>query len=207
MAKIKGGIGTTFSGKAGGMIFSEWKGIPVMRAAFSRGKNSWSEKQVMHRQRFKAINEYCRKCKYTLIPQIWNLAAKNRHGYNLFVKYNSPAFALDGELTAVDKLHFSAGVLPFPQQITAKRKDDDASKVEVSWTNDEHLSQVYAHDELMVVCAYPDRFTDPVATGALRKTGSALIDLPANPENITGIWLFFRAYKKDGYSGDQYFGI
>jgi hypothetical protein len=59
----------------------------------------------------------------------------------------------------------------------------------------------------MMVCAYPDRFTDPAATGILRKTGSALIDLPANPENITGIWLFFRSYKKDGYSGDQYFGI
>ena len=59
----------------------------------------------------------------------------------------------------------------------------------------------------MMVCAYPDRFTEPVATGVLRKTESALIDLPANPENITGIWLFFRAYKKDGYSWDQYFAL
>jgi len=31
-------------------------------------------------------------------------------------------------------------------------------------------------------------------------------DLPEDYENIGGIWLFFRAYKKDGYSGDQYFG-
>jgi hypothetical protein len=34
-----------------------------------------------------------------------------------------------------------------------------------------------------------------------------LIDLPEDNENIGGIWLFFRANKKDGYSGDQYFGI
>jgi hypothetical protein len=41
----------------------------------------------------------------------------------------------------------------------------------------------------------------------LRKKGGALIDLPEDDENIGGIWLFFRAYKKDGYSGDQYFGM
>jgi hypothetical protein len=50
-------------------------------------------------------------------------------------------------------------------------------------------------------------FKEPIATGVMRKTGEALIDLPADYENIEGIWLFFRAYKKDGYSGDQYFGI
>jgi hypothetical protein len=35
----------------------------------------------------------------SLIPQIWNLAAENGHGRNLFVKTNSPAFALAGIFT------------------------------------------------------------------------------------------------------------
>ena len=96
----------------------------------------------MHRQRFKAISEYCNKYNYTLIPQIWNLAAENGHGRNLFVKANSPAFALDGQLAEVEKLHFSAGKLPLPQQLKAERSATDPSKVEVSWTNDENLSQV-----------------------------------------------------------------
>jgi hypothetical protein len=207
MARIKGGIGTGYSGKAGGVIFSEWKGIPVMRAAFSRSKNSWSEKQVMHRQRFKAINDYCRKYKYTLIPQIWNLAAENGHGYNLFVKANTPAFALNGELVETEKLHFSAGKLPVPRQFSAKRSDSDPSKVEVSWINDENLPQDYASDVLMMVCAYPGRFTDPIATGAQRRQEGALIDLPADYQNVTGIWLFFVASKKESYSPDQYFRI
>ena len=56
MARIKNGM--VLSGKAVRMIFSEWKGIPVMRAALVRSKNSWSEKQVLHRQRFKAINGF-----------------------------------------------------------------------------------------------------------------------------------------------------
>jgi hypothetical protein len=49
-----------------------------------------------------------------------------------------------------------------------------------------------------MVCVCPDRFS---------KSGSALIDLPEGAEMITGIWLFFRGYKGEAYSGDQWFGI
>ncbi len=204
MARIKGGI---LKGKVGGSVYTEWNGIEVVRSLPRRSKNGWSEKQLLHRQRFAAINAYCAKYKYSLIPLIWNLAAENRHGYNLFLKANSPAFALDGALAEVEKLHFSAGKLPIPQHIKAKRSADDPSKVEVTWVNDENLSSVYSHDGLMMVAGYPDHFTAPIATGVLRKAGEALIELPADAENISGIWLFFRSYKKDGYSEDQYFGI
>lgn len=204
MARIKGGIVT---GKIGNVVYSGWKGIEVVKSAPNRSKNSWSERQILHRKRFKAISEYCNKYRYTLIPQIWNLAAENGHGRNLFVKANTPAFALDGELTAIDKLHFSAGNIPMPQQFKAKRMESDPLKVEVAWTIDENLSPVYLHDELMMVCGYPDHFTDPIATGIIRNAGESLIDLPAEPESISGIWLFFRAYKQDAYSWDQYFGI
>ena len=204
MARIKGGI---LIGKMGGAVYSVWNGIETLKALPHHSKNSWSEKQLLHRKRFKAINEYCAKYKYSLIPLIWNLTAEYRHGYNLFLKSNSSAFALDGELTAPEKLHFSAGNLPLPQQFTAKRQESDPSKLEVSWTIDENLSAVYSHDELMMVAGYADYFTVPIATGVQRKKGETLIDLPADPENITGIWLFFRAHKKDGYSWDQYFGI
>jgi hypothetical protein len=204
MAKIRGGI---VVGKIGNVVYSEWKGIEVLKTAPVRSKNSWSERQVIQRQRFKAISEYCNNYRYTLIPQIWNLAAKNMSGRNLFLKANAPAFALDGELTAVDKLHFSAGDLPLPQQFTAKRKDDDPFKVEVTWTIDDNLSPVYLDDELMLVAGNADKFTGPIATGVLRKKGSAVISLRADPENFKSIWLLFRAYKKDGYSWNQWFGI
>jgi hypothetical protein len=204
MAKVRGGL---LRGMVGNLVLTNWKDIEVVRTAPLRSKNSWSERQLMHRKRFKAISEYCNKYGYSLIPQIWNLAAKNGHGRNLFVKANTPAFAMDGELTAVEKLHFSAGNLPIPQQFTAKRKDDDPLKIEVTWTIDDNLSPVYLDDELMMVAGNAETFTTPIATGVLRKHGTAVIGLPADPENITSIWLFFRAYKKDGYSWDQWFGI
>ncbi len=207
MAQVKGGIAQGLSGKAGGVVFVLRDGKTYIRSIPIRGKNSWSPRQQMHRVRFKAVNDYCIKYKYSLIPQIWNLAGARGRGYHQFLKANMPAFGLDGHLEEVEKLHFSAGKLPLPQHFKAKRSDDTPSKVEVNWLNDTNLSQVYSHDELMMVTGYPDHRTAPIATGVLRSKGNALIDLPDGYETIGGIYLFFAAYKRDGYSPDQYFGL
>jgi hypothetical protein len=206
MARTKAGNGQGYSGKVGGVVYVQSNGQEIIRTVQVRGKNSWSDKQEQHRLRFKAINEYCGK-NIPLIKLIWNMASETRHGYNLFLKANAPAFAQDGKLAFTDKLHFSAGIIPLPPIFTAKPSDGDPTKIEVKWTDEEYFANLYSRDELMMVCAYPDRFTKPIATGVLRKKGSALIDLPEGAEAIKGIWLFFRGYKGAAYSWDQWFGI
>jgi hypothetical protein len=207
MARRKAGIGQGYSGKVGGIVQVQSNGLEIIRMVQVRSKKSWSEKQLLHRERFKKINEYCGKYTGSLIPLIWNPAAEFGHGYNLFLKANSPAFSQEGELAFADKLHFSAGKIPLPPLFTAKRAEGDSSKVEVKWTDEDYFAGIYTYDELMMVAGFPDHFTKPIATGVIRKKGEALIDLPEDYSTITGIWLFFRAHKKDGYSGDQYFAI
>jgi len=203
MARIKG---NKMIGKVGNVVYTEWNGIEVVKSLASRSKNSWSDKQELHRQRFAAINEYCGK-NALVIQTIWNLAAENRHGYNLFLKANAPAFDQDGQLAFTDKLHFSAGKIPLPPVFTAKRSAEDPSKIEVSWADEEYFAGLHSHDELMMVAGNVGQFTQPIATGVLRKKGEALLNLPQGYEDATGIWLFFRGDKKDGYSEDSWFGI
>ncbi|HEY3388916.1 MAG TPA: DUF6266 family protein [Prolixibacteraceae bacterium] len=207
MAQLRNGIESGLSGRVGGVVYARSKGINIVRSVPVRSKNSWTPRQLLHRLRFKAVNDYCAKYKYTLIRQIWNLADEYGHGYNLFLKANMPAFGLDGQLADVEKLHFSAGKLPLPLHFKAHRSALDPSKVEVSWLNDENLSRVYYHDELMMVAWYPDHTTAPIITGVKRIQGETVIDLPAGFESITGIYLFFASHDRDGYSPDQYFGI
>lgn len=207
MAQFKGGIEGGLSGRVGGIVYARSKGINIVRTAPVRSKNSWTPRQLLHRARFKAINEYCAKYKLSLIRQIWNLADENGHGYNLFLKSNMPAFGLDGQLEEVGKLHFSAGELPLPLHFKAQRSAGDPSKAEVSWMNDGNLSPVYNHDELMMIAWYPDHTTAPIATGVERIKGQGVIDLPEGFEAITGIWLFFTSYHRTAYSPDQYFGL
>jgi len=207
MAIVKGGLAQGLSGKAGGVVFVLRDGNTYIRSLPERSKNSWSPRQQMHRVRFKAINDYCAKYKHSLIPQIWNLAGVHGHGYNQFLKANMPAFGPDGQLEEVEKLHFSAGKLPLPQNLKATRSNDTPSKVDVSWINDTKLPKVNLQDELIMVAGYPDHRTTPIATGILRSKCNALIDLPDEYKTITGIYLFFAAYTKDAYSPDQYFGL
>src|SRR5665647_555384 len=105
MARIKGGV---LRGKVGPTVSTVWNGIEVVRALPQRPKNAWSEPQLLHSKSFKSLNVYCGKYRYSLIPQIWNLSAQYGHAYNAFLKANSAAFALDGKLTDVEKLHFSS---------------------------------------------------------------------------------------------------
>jgi hypothetical protein len=43
--------------------------------------------------------------------------------------------------------------------LKAKRSAGDPSKVVVSWENDENLSPVFSHDELMMMAGFPDHYT------------------------------------------------
>jgi hypothetical protein len=83
MARRKAGHGQGYSGKVGGIVQVQLNGQEIIRMVQVRSKKSWSEKQLLHRKRFKMINEYCGKYIHSLIPTIWNLAAEYRHGYNL----------------------------------------------------------------------------------------------------------------------------
>ncbi len=207
MAQLRGGIESGLSGRIGGVVYARSKGINIVRSVPIRSKNSWTPRQLLHRQRFKAVNDYCTKYKYTLIRQIWNLADEYGHGYNLFLQANMPAFGLDGQLSEVEKLHFSAGKLPLPMQFKAKQSVGDPAKVEVTWVNDENMAKVFNYDELMMVVGYSDHSTAPIATGVRRSLCTALIDLPAGYESGTGIYLFFAAYDRKSYSPDQYFRL
>jgi hypothetical protein len=69
------------------------------------------------------------------------------------------------------------------------------------------LEEFLSRNQLMMVAGNGNQFTAPIATGVLRKKGSAVINLPADPENFKSIWLFFRTYRKDAFSWDQWFGI
>jgi hypothetical protein len=82
-------------------------------------------------------------------------------------------------------------------------KNYKGTNLKMELVSEEFLSR----NQLMMVAGSAEKFTAPIATGVLRKQGTAVIDLPADPVDITSIWLFFRAYRKDGYSWDQWFGI
>jgi hypothetical protein len=208
MARLKGGIESMISGKIGGVVFVQTKWGKYARSVPTRGKKRpWSPKQVMARKRFSAVYAFWKQFQRTPFKQIWDEAAEMMSGYNFYLKTNMPAFGEDGALIDPERLHFSAGKLPLPHRLNAKRMESDPTKIEASWQNDEGSGVARPDDELMMMVSNDGKFIGPIATGAIRRQETAVIQLPAVTGTIQGIYLFFGSDKRKLYSPDIYLGI
>ena len=129
------------------------------------------------------------------------------HAINLFMKTNMPAFGPEGELMDIERLHFSTGQLPLPQLLNPVRMPGDPEKIEVTWQNDSGNAHARSNDELLVMIAHDGKFAGPIETGCIRKTESAVIQIPVGTGTVQGIYLFFASKERMFYSTDQYFKL
>jgi hypothetical protein len=63
------------------------------------------------------------------------------------------------------------------------------------------------YDELMMMVSNDGKFLGPIATGAIRRQETALVQLQTVAGTIQGIYLLFGSEKRKLYSPDIYFGI
>jgi hypothetical protein len=202
MAMFKGGAGGILSGMVGNVVVANYgNGKVVLRRA--PGKRKFTQLQKQNWGRFGAVSAFWKQFDRSPVQQIWKVAEEGRRGINLFMNANSPAFNAEGILEDISRLHFSAGKLPLPNKMTVNKTADDPLKIEVTWKDDQG-GLAHSDDELMMMTASAGKFTGPSATGALRKKGSAEIELS---ENAEGIYLFFASEKRKLYSPDQFFAL
>jgi hypothetical protein len=200
--------GSNIAGGVGNLVFFSYNGNNYVRTApRKRSKNSWSEHQVQNRKRFSALSAFWRQFRFGPIKQIWQVAEEGKKCNCLFFEINAPAFGPDGALVDPEWLHFSAGQLPQAHKLAANLVVGDSDKVEVTWQYDEGNRMAWFDDELMMMVSNDGKFLGPIATGAIRRQESAVIQLPAVTGTIQGIYLFFGSDKRKLYSPDIYFGI
>ncbi len=207
MGRIKSGANGNISGLVGNLVFVQGKGQTIVRTRQVRSKKSWSEKQNQHRQRFSEVAVFCQPLKRTVIQPIWNKIDPNRIGYNLFVKANMAAFALNGELADQSLLHFADGHLPPLTGCQVQRHPGLNQAITVSWVNDSLLRQPLLTDELLLMVATAAGIKGPIETGIQRGVGSGQLILPAGYGEVTAIWLFWASADRQRYSADRYFAL
>ena len=86
MAKMKRNIGDSVSGKLGNVVFVQMGGNSYVRSAAFRTKNSWSEQQIVYRQRLSKISQLWNSFKSEQTKKIWSLAVESMNGYAWFIK-------------------------------------------------------------------------------------------------------------------------
>ncbi|WP_430972407.1 hypothetical protein [Sunxiuqinia rutila] len=207
MAKIRDGLLGSVSGKLGPLVVVKRGDTSYVRAAPQYSKDSWSDRQKQHRQRFKAVNTFCQQYKQQVIVPIWNRLSGNSSGYHMFLKANMPAFGHQGQLEDPSLLHFADGSLPLPFKLGVAVRPDGSDQLEVSWLNDEGIASIRLSDELWYITTSADGFQGPYESGLHRSAQGGLLTLPEESSSYDGIYLFFASPDRGAFSPDRFLVI
>lgn len=199
MARMKQVIGEQPSGKLMNVVFYQRYGKSFVRAA-PKKRESYTEEQVLYRQRISKASTLWRSLKSEDTSKIWNLAAEGMNNYAWFMKANLPALAMDGSLIDVRLIKVSDGKLPLPQNLKAERMSGDESSIMVSWQNDPHTNAERLKDEVLAISYADGKFSKIIATGLKRSYLKGSFTLPAKPENVSHVFLFMASDNGEGYS-------
>jgi len=199
MAKVEDILSNKISGRVGNVVYATLNGQTIVRSLPKTNPDKRTPAQLRNQERFRLIHQFCAPFKRILIPQIWNGHAKTDNGYNLFVKTNTPAFGLDGELTDPKKIRLSIGNLPLPEQMEVHRIEG-SQRIQMSWQKSRTLGGLTLKDKLMVISAGEGRFSELKATGLKRYDLGGTFELPEMASPATLVYLFFESLDQRYYS-------
>ena len=208
MAILKGGVDGPISGLVGTVICYKVGEVNYVRGKIGqRSKNSWSEKQVLHRKRISGVGSFWKSLSKNPARASWRAAAGLLPGFSLFVKTNLAAFSADGSQIDLEYLHLSTGPLPLPHLLKASVTEGNPTLWEASWINDSGKGLAKLKDELLVMVVRDGKFSNSIATGAKRGDQSASVQLPGGEGTVQGIYLSFASSDRASYSLDQFFVV
>jgi Family of unknown function (DUF6266) len=132
MATYKNGILGSFSGKIGSVVFTTWKGIPVIRSKPIRKKINPSPLQEQQRAKFKLISGFLKPLK-DLLNQTFHQSAMGMSWFNKALSENKSAIIGNYPLTAIDypKILLSKGKLPLGEPPTISSQE--SGKLLLTW--------------------------------------------------------------------------
>ena len=208
MAILKGGVDGPISGLVGTVICYKVGEVNYVRGKIGqRSKNSWSEKQVLHRKRISGVGSFWKSLSKNPARASWRAAAGLLPGFSLFVKTNLAAFSADGSQIDLEYLHLSTGPLPLPHLLKASVTEGNPTLWEATWLNDTGKGLAKLKDELLVMVVRDGKFSNSIATGAKRGDQSASVQLPGGEGTVQGIYLSFASSDRASYSLDQFFVV
>jgi hypothetical protein len=124
MATYKNGILGSFSGKIGSVVFTTWKGIPVIRSKPIRKNINPSPLQEQQRARFKLISGFLKPLK-DLLNQTFHQSAMGMSWFNKALSENKSAITGNYPFIAIDytKILLSKGKLPLGEPPTISSQE------------------------------------------------------------------------------------
>ncbi|WP_374166371.1 DUF6266 family protein [Arcticibacter sp. MXS-1] len=209
MGEIRTGANGGFSGKAGSVIGSKWRGISYIRGLARSINRKSTQAQVEQRQRFALMVAFLAPLKGLLEQSFGNQDTTRATPYNLALHYNlnhaitgsSPNLKIDFSKIVLSKggVGMAAGV-----QIVS----NSTGIVQVTWEPYSNPITLYGSDQVYVVLYNVNRSLHVLSLGeAKRSTGKVEIAVPPSFSGETvEAMLFFGDEHGTKFSRTEYVG-
>lgn len=209
MARVSNPLIGATSGSVGGVTFSKWKGINVIKSKPTVVANPQTPAQTAQRSAFSQMVAIYRLLVAILVFGFKELAIK-KSAFNAFVSSNLPSafdFSTPGSaLFKPEELKISKGTIsPTPiSSVSSNRSNDN---VLLNWNEDLALPGMSATDKTLL-CIYnaaKDEFA--FSSGSFtRNLGASNIDIPSNWEigDVLHCYLGFTNSSGDSASDSTY---
>lgn len=189
MGKIITGANGGFSGKAGSVIGSSWRGINYIKGLHKKSNKQASEAQKLVKEKFLLVKDFVAPLKSVFDMSLRNVGHKHETGYNKAIRLNlkgdQAIFVVDGK-PALDFANATLSGGARYVSLGAKMQNAGAGRLRVSWNaedpglnlNPNHPDKI-GQDGVYVVLFEPTLKQHLVSYNvASREDGELLIDIP-----------------------------
>lgn len=207
MAQVNNRI-VGFSGRIGDLIFYRSGGKEFVRRCSRGRRDAQTPGQLLQRQRMRGVVKMYQALRATFVHRVWQQLAQmySLSAYQLFIQHNIRAFDGRGGII-FDRLHFSAGILPLPANLSAERTGP--TEVKLTWQNPGVFPREKMSDRLVVVVVGEDTafyLPGPESVNACRGAQQALLSLQER-ETPSHLYCFFASANGQEFSDNVYFKV
>lgn len=197
MARLKNKL--LFKGKADGLIYYEYRGLPCVRRMPRNVQPPHAPGQIAQQERIAAVAIFYQALKEVGIYAYWQKAAERKvqTGYNLLVQANLQAFDAEGNICDFSKLRMTPDTLPLPDSLSLQAGERE--EWQVTWkTSVPHPGA--SDDDRLVVALMEGNAANyevelPDVGNFRRGDGEAVFRLPGKFEEYEKMYLYFENTK------------
>ena len=206
MAKIKGGVNGSFSGKVGGVVGSSWNGIDYIRSLPRQRSSPFTPNELRNQSNLKLVHEWLQPLLEVVRVGFKGYSPTN-YGYNAAKSYvykNALVKAEEGSYIDPSLVQLSYGDLGISGDLSCELNGEQ--QLVFSWDSTTG-SNMGNRDQVMLVAYDPETGKYNYTTsGGFRMSGSATLDLNGFPTGTYHIYAAFVAENRERQSHSVYLG-
>jgi hypothetical protein len=204
MARFKHGVMGPISGKIGGTVAANWKGIPYVRSRPGFRTKTRKDREAKNQTKFSDMHWWLQPI-LVFLREGFKGYGPTLEGFNAAKSYNlRNAFVMQEEKWVLDPslVLVSHGDVKLPENISCSLYGNE---LHFSWDVKDSIADSQ-FDQAMLLAYDPENEKEEhMITSEFRKSGSAMIKV-FTPGNYH-VYIAFRAHDRSRQSNSQYLGV